>query len=62
MFKKLMPFFLLMLERFNLQAENGSSTQFDFVADVHGVSIGGPNPANISLTIDSNSGATIAAF
>ena len=47
---------------FNLQAEHGSSTQFDFVVDVHGVSIGGPNPATVSLKIGHNSGTTTASF
>ncbi|HZI57997.1 MAG TPA: hypothetical protein VFF39_14540 [Verrucomicrobiae bacterium] len=47
---------------FNLQAEHGSSTQFDFGFDVHGVSIGGPNPANVSLKIGHNSGSTTAPF
>ena len=47
---------------FNLQAEHGSSTQFDFVFNVHGVSISGPNPANVSLAIGNNSGSTTAPF
>jgi YVTN family beta-propeller protein len=47
---------------FNLQAEHGSSTQFEFVVDVHGVSIGGPNPATVGLKIGHNSGTTTAAF
>jgi YVTN family beta-propeller protein len=47
---------------FNLQAVNGSSTQFTYVVDVHGVSIGGPNPANVSLKIGHNSGTTTAPF
>jgi len=47
---------------FNLQAENGSSTQFDYVFDVHGVSIGGPNPATVGLKIGHNSGTTTAPF
>jgi len=47
---------------FNIQAKHGSSTQFDFVFDVHGVSISGPNPANVSLGIGSNTGTTTAPF
>ena len=47
---------------FNIQAEHGSSTQFDFVFDVHGVSITGPNPANVSLGIGPNTGSTTAPF
>jgi YVTN family beta-propeller protein len=47
---------------FNLKAVNGSSTQFTYVVDVHGVSIGGPNPATVGLTIGHNSGTTTATF
>ncbi|MGC2696348.1 MAG: hypothetical protein WA738_11210 [Candidatus Angelobacter sp.] len=47
---------------FNIQAEHGSSTQFDFVFDVHGVSITGPNPATVGLKIGHNSGTTTAPF
>jgi YVTN family beta-propeller protein len=47
---------------FNLQAENGSSTQFDYVVDVQGVNITGPNPANVGLQIGHNSGTTMAEF
>ncbi|MGC2696347.1 MAG: YncE family protein [Candidatus Angelobacter sp.] len=47
---------------FNLQAEHGSSSQFDFVFDVHGVSIIGPNPATVGLKIGHNSGTTTAPF
>jgi len=41
---------------FHIQAEHGSSSQFNFVFDVHGVSISGPNPANVSLGIGPNIG------
>ena len=47
---------------FNLKAVNGSSTQFTYVVDVHGVSIGGPDPANVGLKIGHNSGTTTAPF
>jgi YVTN family beta-propeller protein len=47
---------------FNIQSEHGSSTQFDFVFDVQGVSITGPNPANISLGIGPNTGSTTSPF
>ena len=47
---------------FNLQAARGSSTQFTYVVDVHGVSISGPNPANVGLKIGHNSGTTTAEF
>ncbi|HEY6349977.1 MAG TPA: hypothetical protein VI636_11260, partial [Candidatus Angelobacter sp.] len=47
---------------FNLQAEHGSSTQFDYVVDVHGVSITGPDPATVGLKIGHNSGSTTASF
>jgi YVTN family beta-propeller protein len=47
---------------FNLKAVNGSSTQFTYVVDVHGVSIGGPNPATVGLKIGHNSGTTTAPF
>lgn len=47
---------------FNLQAVHGSSMQFDFAFDVHGVSITGPNPANVSLGIGPNTGSTTAPF
>jgi YVTN family beta-propeller protein len=45
---------------FNLKAVSGSTTQFTYVVDVHGVSIGGPNPATIGLKIGHNSGTTTA--
>jgi len=47
---------------FNLKAVNGSSTQFTYVVDVHGASIGGPNPATVGLKIGHNSGTTTATF
>ncbi len=47
---------------FNLKAVNGSSSQFTYVVDVHGVTIGGPNPATVSLKIGHNSGTTTAPF
>jgi YVTN family beta-propeller protein len=47
---------------FNLQAEHGSSTQFDYVVDVHGVNITGPDPASVGLKIGHNSGTTTATF
>jgi YVTN family beta-propeller protein len=47
---------------FNLKAVNGSSSQFTYGVDVHGVSIGGPNPANVALKIGHNSGSTTAPF
>jgi YVTN family beta-propeller protein len=47
---------------FNLKATNGSSSQFTYVVDVHGVSIGGPNPATVGLKIGHNSGTTTAPF
>jgi YVTN family beta-propeller protein len=47
---------------FNLKDMNGSTTQFTYVVDVHGVSIGGPNPATIGLKIGHNSGTTTALF
>ena len=56
------PFKLPRTVNFNIQAEHGSSTQFDFVLDVHGVSIGGPNPANVSLGIGPNTGSITAPF
>ena len=47
---------------FNIQAVNGSSTQFNFAFDVHGVSITGPNPAHVSLGIGPNTGSSTAPF
>jgi YVTN family beta-propeller protein len=47
---------------FNLKGVNGSSSQFTYVVDVHGVSIGGPNPATVGLKIGHNSGTTTAPF
>lgn len=47
---------------FNLKAVNGSTTQFTYVVDVHGVTIGGPNPATVGLKIGHNSGTTTAPF
>lgn len=47
---------------FNIQAEHGSSTQFDFVVDVHGVNITGPDPATVGLKIGHNTGTTTAEF
>lgn len=47
---------------FNLKAVNGSTTQFTDVVDVHGVTIGRPNPATVGLKIGHNSGTTTAPF
>jgi YVTN family beta-propeller protein len=47
---------------FNLKAVNGSSSQFTYVVNVQGVSIGGPDPATVGLKIGENTGTTTAAF
>jgi YVTN family beta-propeller protein len=47
---------------FNLKANGKSSSDFSYVVDVHGVSIGGPNPATVGLKIGHNSGTTTAPF
>jgi YVTN family beta-propeller protein len=47
---------------FNLKANGKSSSDFSYVVDVHGVSIGGPNPATVALKIGHNSGTTTAPF
>ncbi len=47
---------------FNISADHGSSTQFSYTVDVHGVSVTGPNPATVSLKIGHNSGTTTSSF
>jgi hypothetical protein len=47
---------------FNLQAVNGSSTQFTYVVDVQGANVTGPDPATVGLKIGHNSGTTMAPF
>jgi len=47
---------------FNLQAVHGRTTQFTYVADVHGVNITGPDPATVGLKIGHNAGRTTAEF
>ena len=48
---------------FNISADHGSSTQFSYTVDVHGVSVTRcPNPATVSLKIGHNSGTTTSSF
>jgi hypothetical protein len=48
---------------FNLKAGHGSSNQFTYVVDVHGVDLTGqPNPATVGLKIGENTSTTAAPF
>jgi YVTN family beta-propeller protein len=47
---------------FDIKAVNGSSTQFTYTVNVHGVNITGPDPATVGLKIGRNRGSTTAEF